>query len=613
MKIQVENLLTYKELEFDFFAHDLCSVIGSNGSGKSNFLELLGLILYGKLSKTKPKDEIVHFGAKKGIGIATFEDYKGVELKIVRTFTPKESVAVYVDGEDQDFARIADAQEFINERIGDYELYTATVLYPQEGTEFFISAPESSKKGLLEKILQYTKYTEAMIRAKVKRDEIHLDITSTNDDISTVNGALDFAEMELANEEEDSRRYEAEAKASREEAQAELLELEKEDIKPYEKAVEVAKALRDKRRESLPERVDISGLVDTLEEISNKIDLYEDRLDEYTTALKDAESQLGSEAVCPTCGTPWKDDEKQEEHREKVQAKVDSYKKKIKGTKEALKVAKKKRIDVKKEVETETARVEKFEDKYNKARSALDRAEALYDAKVEDLNNVKSHNLSVEARIKQCNDIIASSKVNPHTDSVRRLKASIIKHRKRLVIKQDELDELNDKLAYYDFWVIGFGNSGIKSLMLDEYANTINDRIRNYLEQVTDGDITATFKTQKRLKSGDLREKIDFTINVDGIAQTYSSLSGGQKTVVNMAVMLALRDLAEENYMIIPIMMLDETFSSLDDDYSTEILSLLREISTRAHVYVVSHSEVLRDWTEESVTVSKNNLASVLQ
>jgi DNA repair exonuclease SbcCD ATPase subunit len=53
-------------------------------------------------------------------------------------------------------------------------------------------------------------------------------------------------------------------------------------------------------------------------------------------------------------------------------------------------------------------------------------------------------------------------------------------------------------------------------------------------------------------------------------------------------------------------MIMDETFRELDDRFSTAVHSLLKRLSITTSIYVVSHTEGLRDWIADYIVVSMN-------
>jgi DNA repair exonuclease SbcCD ATPase subunit len=591
MKLKVDSLLSYKKLEHDFERFPLCSVVGPNGVGKTNFLELLGLVLYGRLSKKPPKDQIASFGAKEGVGSVEWIAPGEGPIKVERTFTPKETVKVYADGEDMKFARNEDAQAFINGLIGPYEIYLATVLYAQEQKDFFVTADEADKKGLLETILKFERYTKAFSQAKAKRDELSLEVLEKQQALDTTRGALDFAEQELSDAQELGSQWEKTASEELKSVKKELADLATEDLKPLEEKVVKAQRRVRTLEEAMPKEVDLGSLQSA----------YDMALRSYKDAQKAYQDHVKAGVIgvnCPTCGRPWEDKKKQAEAREKFEATKARLEKRGKAAKTDLLTA---------EAELSKAEASRNPEAVEKAQKALDAAKDVYDEAVQAKSDAAARNDTVEAQKERLREKIQDLKKNPHTEAIERLKAKIRENRKELVTTTDLIEELRDEMAYYEFWVRGFGNQGIKSLLLDLHAEYINDRIGYYLDKVTEGEITAIFSTQKELKSKDLRDKISFQIAVEGQWQDYKAISGGQKTVVNMAVMFAVRDLALKEYTVLPIMLLDETFRELDAAYSSAVLRLLQELSARTYIYVVSHSEVLRDWAPNAIVISKKN------
>ena len=54
--------------------------------------------------------------------------------------------------------------------------------------------------------------------------------------------------------------------------------------------------------------------------------------------------------------------------------------------------------------------------------------------------------------------------------------------------------------------------------------------------------------SQKKLKSGEVRDKVDIIVDFDGRICSYKSLSGGQKRRVDISLMLALDDVIQKSF-----------------------------------------------------------------
>jgi len=103
--------------------------------------------------------------------------------------------------------------------------------------------------------------------------------------------------------------------------------------------------------------------------------------------------------------------------------------------------------------------------------------------------------------------------------------------------------KLSDDLNYLEFWAEGFGNAGVKSLLLDTVAPFLSYRASQYLEGLTGGTARVEFVTQKTLSSGDRRDKMEVRASYAFGGGQYQAVSDGEKRRIDLSSLLALGDL----------------------------------------------------------------------
>jgi len=146
MKIQVKDLLSFSELSLDLSSTKFYSVIGENGAGKTSFVELISIILYGRYSKGVDKKAIIRYGQDKGYGV--FECIKDNDTFVIRReYGNKEGCTIHKNGESITAGSLLDTQRVIDSIFGGYDLFTAVSLYSQENFEPFIASQDAEKRG----------------------------------------------------------------------------------------------------------------------------------------------------------------------------------------------------------------------------------------------------------------------------------------------------------------------------------------------------------------------------------------------------------------------------------------------------------------------------------
>lgn len=121
-------------------------------------------------------------------------------------------------------------------------------------------------------------------------------------------------------------------------------------------------------------------------------------------------------------------------------------------------------------------------------------------------------------------------------------------------------------------------------LALNSLIDEINSHLVEYLSVFfPDNPLTLTvglFKENEKTKT--VRNQVNIQVGYRGVSTDLSTLSGGEKDRVNLAFTLALAEIFS-----IPILMLDETLSSLDSETTENILTHIQKNSRG--ILVVAH------------------------
>lgn len=159
----------------------------------------------------------------------------------------------------------------------------------------------------------------------------------------------------------------------------------------------------------------------------------------------------------------------------------------------------------------------------------------------------------------------------------------------------DKIEETNKQISILEFWLKAFGDTGIKSILLDEAIPLMNKKALE-LSALTN-DIRVTFDSQRFTGGGDLRNK--FSINA--VNQTnlsdFTELSAGETRLANIIILLCLRHLMEEMASVkINILLMDEILDSLDPENSAIAVDIMKKLSIDYCVLLISHTH--KDWID---------------
>lgn len=169
-----------------------------------------------------------------------------------------------------------------------------------------------------------------------------------------------------------------------------------------------------------------------------------------------------------------------------------------------------------------------------------------YSLEIEAWRKVRSmeHDL---ATIRQRINDLKSKTYSEYDDSS--LRKDKVKYEEETSVIEKKIHELKEDLEIASFWKTSFSNTGIKSMLIDSAIPHMNQCVREELDRVAPGVFTVSFDTLSQTKSGNIRDKFSINIvhNLKG-STGHKKLSGGEKRIVDLCCMTALRSLAENLY-----------------------------------------------------------------
>ena len=153
----------------------------------------------------------------------------------------------------------------------------------------------------------------------------------------------------------------------------------------------------------------------------------------------------------------------------------------------------------------------------------------------------------------------------------------------------------NDKLyEVMRFWEKAFSEHGLIKYIIKNILDYFNERTNYYLSYLSDNKIFLTFD-----------QELNETISTNESVVQYISLSGGEKRKVNLAVLLALKDLllltdTEQSNLLF----FDEVAENLDEEGVNGLYQLLQQIKQDKTVFVVTHNKHLKTLLDSSKRIS---------
>lgn len=191
-----------------------------------------------------------------------------------------------------------------------------------------------------------------------------------------------------------------------------------------------------------------------------------------------------------------------------------------------------------------------------------------------------------------------------NADKIAKEKTELDKLRKLHVDLQNKLNELYDKNEYYGLIGTILQDKGIKSMLIKKFIPIINHQVNAHLAHL---GLFVNFM---------LDENFDETIKARGFDQLgYNSFSEGEKLRMDMALLLAWREIAKmQGNVSTNLLIFDEIFDSSLDAGGAESLADLLTYMEDLNVFIITHTpEKIADKVRSIMKVEKEDGFSVLK
>lgn len=163
--------------------------------------------------------------------------------------------------------------------------------------------------------------------------------------------------------------------------------------------------------------------------------------------------------------------------------------------------------------------------------------------------------------------------------------------------KKAEMIEAEAELPYYDFWVTGFGDNGIRKFVIDGIIPSLNNRIAYWMQYLIDGKIRLKFDNQ-------LEATID-RIPYDGDEFVYHAMSGGERQRLNLSVSQSFAYIRTLNSTAVPsVAFLDEVATNIDPIGIIGVYNMIVELAKEKQVFIITHDRNLLELLDGCETIN---------
>tara|TARA_B100001079_G_C16407179_1_gene514292 strand:+ start:2224 stop:3918 length:1695 start_codon:yes stop_codon:yes gene_type:complete len=525
-------------------------IVGENGSGKSTLLDALTFALFNKPFRNVSKPQLINTINNKNCRVEINFQIGSKNYCIKRGLQPR-VFDIEINGDKLDKnANIRDFQKYLEENILKLNYKSFTQIVMLGSASF-------------------TPFMQLHLGARREIIEDILDISI----FTSMNSVLKTKLVQLEN---DKRILEGEIevakqKANIQEQYIQTLEDDKSskvtqilnDIKETDSAIEEAQKESTRLTEEKTKVGPVSEKKRKLEEFRSK---FEGQISKHRKDL----DFFHNTDECPTC-----------------QQGIEHDHKNIMTQRDEEKIS-----------ELEQA-LEELNTQYSEVEVLVNKVQEL-DEKIIETNNEVITQQRIQQRLQlELSD--TETKTGNITDEKDKLKTLA----KKTLGKVQDKSKLTENEHYYDVAKSMLQDTGIKTKIIKAYLPIINKLVNKYLQAMdffVQFDLDETFK--ETIKS---RHRDKFS---------YASFSEGEKQRIDLALVFTWRTIAKmKNSASTNILLLDEVFdSSLDNQGTDYVMSLLNTIGDDTNVFVISHKgDQLFDKFRSVIRFEKRQNYSVLE
>ena len=664
--IRWDNFLSYGTSNyFDFTnIHGLTSLSGENQSGKTTLsIDLIHFLLFGKTEKVATQDKIFnkHLPKETNVVVEGCINIDGTDYVIKRTLTrpaierrsdkskttqrveyykivgdSKEELEEY-DIENQQEENGIQTNKAIKDAIGIESDFDLIMSVTESTLDDLVNKKEADRGRLLSRWIGLLPLEEKDKLAREKfNSEVKPMLLSNRYNEETMLQEIEAFELQKKTLTEEINKLEKENKAL--DKEIDTLEKSKEtllasksvidnnilkiDITTLNKKIEDSIFNGKKKKEEIE---DISKELNRIGDIEFSVEEYDTTQAELTKLTgeiavmreryKNTEhniQHLKSSEICPTCGRKLDN--------------VDNSAKIKEFTKELEKLA----VDGKKKSELKTKLTAKIEqlkadrEKYNK-KSNLTIKKAALEVNVEKLraeyqeykstkteydknSEAIDKNNAIDIQIRN-NDVFIRDKRNTrdtNANLIARHETEIKNYNRQVEDRREVIKKLQEEEKLVRNWKIYLelvGKDGISKMVLRKTLPIINAKLSKLLNDVCDFDVEVAINQ---------KNDVMFYLIKDGIYSDLSSGSGFELTASGIALRAVLSELST-----IPrssILTYDEIWGRVAKANYENMKNLIEKVAKQYDaVFLISHSDEVRDWCDCHVSVMKeNNISKVV-
>lgn len=560
-KLRWKNFNSYGEMwtEVDLTRNPITVVIGKNGYGKSTVTDALAFNLFGKAIRQSKKGNLINRRNKKGLMTESYFDVDGKEYLVRRGLKPDifeiisgDDVLKDKDASDREYQKILEN----NILKMNFTTFTQSVIVSKTLYTPFMSMKAPQRRSYVENVLRLQIFG---VMAKIHKkqnddlDDEYYDAKNAYDKlVIKYDETLKMIEV-TKNMMESNTKDKIESINTQIQSKKDEINKLVTEYKTYEKQlIEVDDSIIKKYNTNNS----------TLMKLENKKEIVEEELDKLKL----------SDNKCSMCGS----DYSQEHIDSHINEKTETLEKIINAIKTLTETVKSLKIELDQHTED------------SKKNTTIN----------SEMNSIKRLMVSHNSEVKKLEVEFLNISDKEDTTAIDKLNETLYNIGIEKNNKEDNYKDLAKKLNYGNLITTMLKDSGIKSTIIDKSIPLINKLINKNL---SDFGFFVKFE---------LDSEFNETISVRGFeSASYSDFSEGEKLRIDMAILLAWRDIAMmQNAMFCNVLFLDEITDASMDDEGTEIFAQMLTTLKDNNVFIITHKpEKLDNIARSTIVIDKKD------
>lgn len=576
-KLSFCNIMSYgaSGAEIDFQT-GLNTIKAVNGSGKSSILDALTFVLFGKPYRDIKLSELVNTTNGKGLEV-TCEFKIGTDMYMIRRGLKPAIFEIYKNGKEMDMLSTKKLnQDEIDKLLGiNLRLFKNIVAVAVTNNKPFLSLPIGDKRALIENIFNIDVLglmcKDVKKRKTVNNTELDLKTTERRGIINSIEDNESYIE--------NMRQY----IASFNEVKDTNLKTIQDNIDKYQKEIDKRSknlVIAESKIKELTEEIGTIPDRSVGESLNLEIGKVQSIIDNINSTL----SKLKKSRLCPVCNSPL-DEGHARKHIEGMLAEKKTMEKEtLPGLME--------------QYHAYSDTVKAYQEKQSFIQTIRDKArtEEITRSTLETELNKAKQNLEKES------SKVCPASVDSYVEKLNTLRTQCEELNK-------DIDTLTEKILIDTQLIKILGDDGIKSYFFKKLVKVLNKSVNEYLNKFELKNTTIEFD-----------ETMTETMMTNLVPRTYSSYSSGERTRIDMSILLAFFDISRQisnwscNILFIDELLDQNIDQSGIEQFVSTLYNLIQLNKKKLGIYIISHKlNELKIQISSTIEIRKVHDYSILE